>query len=932
MHVGYLNTRVARRVFALFVACALVPVVAAGVMTVRGLAELAERSTDERLARFSKNYGMGLVDRLTAADAVSAALSRLPDESLAELRHNPHARALVASVRRVPDAAETGLALSAAQRAALADGRPVLRFVADAPGRPALAIVAHRSRNGGGLVEATLDVEGLWGAPSELPEGIGVVVVDDARRALYASDPAIAPLAIAALGTPGRDADFRHPSWEQGGDRVPARAWPLFLDGAFAAPPLTIVAYAADRDALEPLGDYRITVPAVLALTIAALVWLALASIRRQLAPLEDLVQGTSRLAELDFTTPVAVRGNDEFAALATSFNAMSGSLQRQFAALESLAEIDRMLLRTPDLETVLDALLRRIETLLGCTSVSVLLVDADAPQLGRIYDYVRGELDARPVRRVAIDRAELAEIARNGPLGTLERDERLAQLFELDDRPDATSASQIHAIWNGAELAGFLCLGGEISGTPAERMRRGRELADRIAVVLVNLAHRAQLHRQAHYDELTALPNRATFRLRLDAQLRRCRETSRRAALLYVDLDHFKRVNDTSGHSAGDALLRVVADRLAGCVKDGDVVARLGGDEFAILVHEVVDRDVVRAIAERVVARLADPIQVAGRDHYISASVGVALVPEDGRTIEDLLKHGDIAMYRAKDAGRGRAVFFDPEMNARMLARAALETGLHRALRLRQFQLHYQPICRGADGVPFAVEALMRWPRPGVEPPVSPSEFIPIAEDGGLIVELGAWALEQGLRDFAGWRRRGLALEYVSINVSPRQLAEPGFATRVRGLLGACELPPPALQIEITEGVLSEGETTAAALRELAAAGVRIAIDDFGTGYSSLSYLREYPICTVKIDRSFIVDVPGNESATRLAETILLVGRGLDKRIVAEGVETEEQYRFLRERGCDAVQGYFFARPQPAGALETYLVRAAASEYEAVS
>jgi predicted signal transduction protein with EAL and GGDEF domain len=336
-------------------------------------------------------------------------------------------------------------------------------------------------------------------------------------------------------------------------------------------------------------------------------------------------------------------------------------------------------------------------------------------------------------------------------------------------------------------------------------------------------------------------------------------------------------------------------------------------GDEFAVLLPSITAPDSLRVLAERIIVSLQRAIVVAGREHHVSASIGMAVFPADGTRLEELLKASDIAMYQAKDAGRGRTVFFHPQMQQRLLERMTLESGMHRSLERNEFRIHYQPIVSVLAGGTLGVEALVRWPGENQAPWVPPGVFIPVAEESGIIVKLGEWILRRACAQFAEWRSEGLGLDYVSVNVSVRQLREPNYLSTLLGALADNGMQGKELYLEITEGVLAHGAELHKTLINIAALGVRLALDDFGTGYSSLSYLRAYPIHTVKIDRSFIQGLPHDLTACRLAESIILMCAALGKGVVAEGVETESQRTFLRGAGCTTMQGYLLGRPMEA-------------------
>lgn len=416
---------------------------------------------------------------------------------------------------------------------------------------------------------------------------------------------------------------------------------------------------------------------------------------------------------------------------------------------------------------------------------------------------------------------------------------------------------------------------------------------------------HRELQHR-AQVDDLTGLSNRDYFR----QQLHDCLACGESSALLFIDLDEFKKINDSAGHEAGDRLLQELAGRLRACLHRADTAARLGGDEFAVLLAGGSSASEAADAARRILQTIRSPILVAGTERCLSASIGIALIPFDGDTVDLLLRSADIAMYQAKERGRNGIAFFSPDMHRSMEERISLEIALQGVIARNELRLHYQPITRA--GKLAGLEALLRWKRPsGIE--ISPAEFIPVAEQSGLIVAIGEWVLEQACADFVRWRAQGIAPDYVSVNVSPRQLQSSGFHSGLKMLLRKQRIRPQELQLEMTESAIANGPQVAATLGRLHEIGVRLALDDFGTGYSSLSQLQRLPFDVVKIDRSFIIGLPEDEVALQLVRTMLRMTESLGKLAVAEGVETEAQRDLLEELGCSAMQGYLFGRPAPA-------------------
>jgi diguanylate cyclase (GGDEF)-like protein/PAS domain S-box-containing protein len=433
-----------------------------------------------------------------------------------------------------------------------------------------------------------------------------------------------------------------------------------------------------------------------------------------------------------------------------------------------------------------------------------------------------------------------------------------------------------------------------------------GRPQGWRGVIADVTAEVRAQhlLRHQAHHDSLTGLANRLTLHERLREQL----ASGRSAALLVIDLDHFKAVNDSMGHSTGDALLKVVAVRLSACVRPTDVVARLGGDEFAMLVTSACGPDEALHLAQRVVAALQEPCEASGRLLRVGASVGVALLPEHGHSADQLFGHADMALYEAKEQGRGRSVVFSARLGDRSRRRVDLELGLRRALDRGEMAVHWQPQVDIRHWRVAGAEALLRWQHPQLGA-VGPSEFVAVAESCGLIEELGHWVLDQACRT-AATRLQGLS---VSVNVSAAQLRDERFAEHVRAALHAHQLDPSRLELEITESIFIDDAQGAIqrlqALREL---GVRIGLDDFGTGYSSLAYLRRFPFDTLKIDRAFVSELLLRGDAQAIVRTITQLAGALGMRTVAEGVETEAQLAVAEQTGCNQVQGYLVSPPRP--------------------
>ena len=432
------------------------------------------------------------------------------------------------------------------------------------------------------------------------------------------------------------------------------------------------------------------------------------------------------------------------------------------------------------------------------------------------------------------------------------------------------------------------------------------------------------QIRFLAHHDALTGLPNRSLFQDRLEQALALARRDGRKVAVLLLDLDHFKHINDNLGHAAGDRVLVEVAARLRGCARGGDTVARLGGDEFAVIQTQVADAEQAAALAQRALAALSGPVVIDGQPVHTGASVGITLFPDDAGELGELMKNADLALHRAKALAPGRLEFYASEMTRQAQQRMAVTEGLRRALAEDQFVLHYQPTIRLADGVVIGGEALLRWHRPE-QGLVAPAEFIAHAEATGLILALGEWALDRCCTQLAEWARKGHLMVPVWVNVSAAQFRDQALLDKVRASLLGAGVEARMLGLEITESALMPDVAQATAtLNRLVELGVELSIDDFGTGYSSLNYLKKFPVGKLKIDQSFVRDITSNPLDSAIARAIIHLGHSLGMHVLAEGVETTRQANLLSDLGCDEIQGRLVSAPLPADEFVRFVARAA--------
>jgi diguanylate cyclase (GGDEF)-like protein/PAS domain S-box-containing protein len=546
--------------------------------------------------------------------------------------------------------------------------------------------------------------------------------------------------------------------------------------------------------------------------------------------------------------------------------------------------------------------------------------------------------VDTEEVRQFDAAIAHLALEPRKEPAGIASR-AALGRKPVWISTASKTKGSQTQVLARKAGLHGIFAFplrrGAEVLGVMEFYYREPREpepalvniaelIGSQIGQYIVRTQAEEAVKFMAMHDTLTRLPNRAMFNERLAAAIAHAQRHERSLAVLFIDLDRFKLINDTLGHEAGDYVLGEAAQRLTDNLRGGDTVARLGGDEFVVLLEEVEDPVYIASVSRKLISALALPFVIGGREYRITASIGVSTYPDDGDDAETLLKNADSAMYRAKELGRNAFEFYSAQISSGALERLNLESGLRRALERDELMLYYQPQIETCSGRIVGMEALVRWRHPelGVLPP---ARFIKLAEESGLIVPLGDWVVHSACKAHRVWKGKRIAPSRIAVNLSPRQFLHAGLVKDTVKVLEETGCKPSYLELEITESMVMHDPAGAALLiRELKEMGVRIAMDDFGTGYSSLAHLKHFPIDSLKIDRSFISDLPGDAGNVAITDAIIAMARTLHLTVIAEGVETRPQFDFLRRLGCDEVQGYYFSPPVPFDEATTLLQEAA--------
>jgi diguanylate cyclase (GGDEF)-like protein len=913
----FVRSRVARRILALFMLCAFVPALTLALLTLGQVRNLLREQAHAQLVHASKAYGLNVYERLLlvhrdlqqmAADlregtGLGGATPKMIPGTYASLSVvGPQARPVPIlgeplSWPQIGGPALTHLnaneSVLVVEPASGAAPRIVLVQLID-PGRPERFALA-----------AELNPVELWGAPDDFSEAVGVCVLAETGAKLFCSQPGPASDSASAASTVPEPARTSDATAQQA---MIAGQWQLFLKPKFYAPSWTVIETEPVSAAIAPIEQFTRIFIGVTVLSLLLVALSSVVQVRRTMGPLEKLIDGIRRLAGADFTHQVEVSGSDEFGQLATAFNQMAARLGRQLDTLKVLSRIDQVILSKVDVDPVFALALTEIGALTPAGSAVIVVPESAAAGEARAY---RLAADGQQISRITVAPPLLSRIAARPEGLWLDAADAAALKCALEAGAGRGGSLFVLPIMDRGNVCAFTCLALADPAPLADAVLAPlRELCDRVGVALSAAARDEQLIYQIRHDDLTGLPNRLLFKERLSQEVASARRDGRSLALLYVDLDRFKSVNDSLGHTAGDELLEQTAQRMRTCIRESDTLARLGGDEFAVVLTNISGPRAVSTVAEHIVEALSGPFVVGQHESYVSASIGIAICPTDGADSEDLLKKADTAMYRAKDAGRGRFVFFEERMNAEAVERLALERELRQALLRNEFSLHYQPQFDLRTGRITGAEALLRWTHP-IRGLVAPSAFIAVAEDTGLIEEIGRRVLLDACAQHAAWQSAGLRPPRIAVNVSGRQFRRGDLVLLVEDALRRSGSAASALEIEVTESLfMDESANAVAMLDKLRQMGVQVAIDDFGTGYSSMSYLKRLPVDVLKVDQSFIADMTDNFDARAIAKAIIKLAQTLNKSVVAEGVETAEQVALLKRWRCHRVQGYYFSRP----------------------
>lgn len=893
----HLNSKVGRRLFLLFLMAALLPMGGLAVYAYVRVSDMLVEINEQRLQQDSKALGMSVIQELNWRAQVlkregmhitaGGDLPQMTPEGFLSLAFRPRPADLTTDQTRHLAYGKIALSLS------LGDDAGMLL-------RPALS---------DRVLFARLHMPSIW-RNDEAPERY--CILDSDYRTLYCTPNLQAPAPTAWPSTLiGQNIGTF--TWRIGDEAFLGGFWRARLQAPYAHPGLVVMVAEPKLSLLRNLTQFRLAFFAIAILAFGLALLLALSQIRRQLRPLERLTEGTRALAEGDFSARVIVPNNDEFGSLAQSFNHMSDTLQHKFHMLQMLAELDRAILNASEMDHVIQAVLSRIHQAIPCDCAGIMRLDGQGggrlltacdphERLGKAWDcpdvaplfpkkveqswYMVEWGDSRPeclqhITDQRLERALIFPVRVNARIDSLLI---LAYRHRIDDLDEIVEASHT--------------------------------LTDRLAVAASNIAWEEKLYHQGHYDALTELPNRVLLRDRVEQALIRADRERTSVAVMLVDLDNFKQINDSLGHTAGDELLVECARRLKAATRQSDTTARLGGDEFVVLLPDLPrggESTFLDAMARKLNDVLADPIAIRERRVTTQASIGIALYPDNASSFEDLLKMADAAMYESKRQQPGSFCFYSSNLNDEVRARFELIQDLREAIVKDELLLHYQPKVSTTTGCIVAAEALVRW-NSSKRGMVLPGQFVSLLDEVGLGNWLGEWVMERACAQMVEWDREGLPPIPVSVNLSPLNFLDGDLVNKIENILTRHSLDPRRLELEILEATaVNESPEIHATLLHLRAMGISIALDDFGTGYSSLVYLTQLPANVLKLDRAFIRTLTTDPRQQSIVERIIALARALDFQVVAEGVEEEGQKTLLSSMGCDLIQGYLISRPVPA-------------------
>lgn len=915
----FFQSKVARRVTGLFLLSALVPLITTAFLSKTYLTNILIDQGYSNLQSEGKYYVMSLFDRLLHIESrltyIANELSKSKNNKV--ILENFHGDEFISITKE--KISKTALIKNSDVK-----NNSKVRIYSRTLGNGKTNIfmslqLKQHNKNTTTHLTVEINPDYLWDTKSKSYSAFNICVVNEGGAIFYCSKNI--PNTITLNNTQRTSENKKIERWTSSdGDYISASKV-LFLKSKFNSTNWKVIITQLEEDVLAPASTFNRLFPLVIILTLLVVLLLSMTQIQRILIPLKKLISGTRRVANRDFNEKVEVQSNDEFFDLAQSFNAMSERLKRQFSTFTILSNIDKLILSDTRGEDIYFTVLKHMQDVAPCDIASITVLEYDAPRRGKTY-LSEQTISADNNRRILLSDDDIKTLhsptSYNDMLQQADKQHFLAPIKEF-----GAEHVCVFPVTVDEEISAIISLGFISKITLNEDdIQQVRNIADRIAVAFSAITREKKLYHQSHYDSLTNLPNRQLIGIRLEQEIKHCLRKDSSMAILFLDLDHFKRVNDTLGHAIGDTLLQEVAMRLKNCVRDTDTVARLGGDEFTVMLTGSLDSRDITEIADNIIATLEKPFTIKTHEIFIGTSIGISVYPNDGVTGTELFKNADTAMYRVKEQGRGKHLFFEEKMNIEEVERANLERDMRYALERNEFTLHYQPITNIKTSNIVGAEALIRWNHP-VRGIIPSATFIAVAEETGIIEKIGDWVLRTACKQISLWEDNNVVIDRMAVNVSSRQFIQSKFEERVSAILKETNIEANKLELEITETLLMDERIDSMKILEnLNNKNIHLSIDDFGTGFSSLSYLKRFPVNTLKIDRSFMQDVPTDDDAKSIVKSIITLAHTLNLSVIAEGIESKEQLAILYENNCDYAQGFYFSKPLSADDFEAFYLK----------
>ena len=916
----FFQSKVARRVIGLFLLSALVPLITTAYLSKTYLSHILIEQGYSNLQKEGKYYGMSLLDRLLFIEMrltnIATDINSLTNKkNILKKYHGYEFSSLIKETINITPLIQKHKFRNKHKirihSNTTSDGKTKIFM--------SLQLKKHNKSTISRLT-AEVNPDYLWNTSNHAHSNFNICIVNEGGGIFYCSKPI--PETITLNNTQRTQDNKKIERWTSSdGDYISASKV-IFLKSNFNSTNWKVIITQSEKDVLTPASTFNKLFPLVIALTLLVVLLLSISQIQRILIPLKKLISGTKRIANREFNEKVCIESNDEFFDLAESFNSMSQRLKRQFMTFIILSDIDQLILSNADNEHVYFSVLKQIQQIIPSDIASITVLESDTPNIGKTYLSDHDFSSQNKNKRIELSEHDIQTL--QSPTNYNDMLEQASEQHFLYPVKDFGASNVcLFPVTVGEHLSAIICLGFILEPSLIEEdLQQIRNIADRIAVALSAVTRDKKLYQQSHYDSLTNLPNRQLLGIRLEQEIKYCHRKNSSMAILFLDLDRFKRVNDTLGHAIGDVLLNKVAIRIKDCVRETDTVARLGGDEFTIMLTGSLSVRDIGDIADNIISSIEKPFIINTHEIFIGTSIGISVYPNDGTTEIELFKNADTAMYRVKESGRGKHLFFEERMNTEEVERANLERDMRFALERDEFSLHYQPLMDIKTGNIVGTEALIRWQHP-TQGLIPSSKFILIAEETGIIEKIGEWVLRTACQQLKLWSNNNIMLNHMAVNVSCRQFIQNDFEEFVFSVLEETGVDPKMLDLEITETLLMDDRIDSIKILEnLSKKNINLSIDDFGTGFSSLSYLKRFPVNTLKIDQSFMQDVTSDEDANSIVKSIITLAHTLNLSVIAEGIESAEQLAILYENNCDFAQGYYFSRPLTAEDFEAFYLK----------